>query len=47
VHFVDGGGERSFSGPVTQTTFGPQEYVWHTAGAASFAKPDGPERVRR
>lgn len=32
----------AFSGPVRMTTFGSEQYVWHDAGANSYADPDGP-----
>src|SRR6195256_2502445 len=32
----------SFSGSVTMTTFGSDQYVWRDEGAASHADPDGP-----
>ena len=38
----DGGAARHFSGPVTMVTFGAEQYVWHPAGAKSYADPDGP-----
>jgi membrane-associated phospholipid phosphatase len=34
--------QSSFSGPVTVTTFGSQQYVWKDEGPASHADPDGP-----
>lgn len=36
------GKERGFSGPVTMTTFGSEQYDWQVAGADSHADPDGP-----
>jgi hypothetical protein len=32
----------SFSGPVTMTTFGSEQYVWRDEGSNSHADPDGP-----
>jgi hypothetical protein len=32
----------SFSGPVTLTTFGSEQYVWKNDGENSHADPDGP-----
>jgi hypothetical protein len=34
--------QSSFSGPVTVTTFGSDQYVWKDEGPASHADPDGP-----
>ena len=34
--------ESSFSGPVTMTTFGSEQYVWKDEGPNSHADPDGP-----
>ena len=34
--------ESSFSGPVTMTTFGSEQYVWKDEGSNSHADPDGP-----
>lgn len=34
--------EMSFRGPVTRTTFGKAQYVWHASGPNGFADPDGP-----
>jgi hypothetical protein len=34
--------QSSFSGAVTMTTFGSDQYVWKDEGAASHADPDGP-----
>jgi len=33
---------KAFSGPVTQVTFGSEQYVWKDDGANSHADPDGP-----
>jgi hypothetical protein len=42
--FENGGKETTarFSGKVNKATFGAAEYVWHPAGSASHADPDGP-----
>jgi hypothetical protein len=40
-------GERTpahWVGPLTVATFGPDQYVWHSAGAKSYADPDGPPK---
>jgi len=42
VVFNNGKRRRSFSGPVTLTTFGSDQYVWHDDEANSHADPDGP-----
>ena len=44
VLFEDSASQRtaSFSGPVTQVSFGSEQYVWKDAGANSYADPDGP-----
>lgn len=34
--------KASFSGPVTFTTFGSEQYVWKDDGPNSYADPDGP-----
>jgi F5/8 type C domain-containing protein len=34
-----------FSGAVHLASFGAQQYVWHEAGAKSYADPDGPPAV--
>jgi hypothetical protein len=34
--------ESSFSGPVTMTTFGSEQYLWKDQGPNSHADPDGP-----
>jgi len=34
--------ERSFSGAVTMTTFGSEQYVWRSEGPASRPDPDLP-----
>jgi len=33
---------KTFSGPVTSTTFGSEQYVWKNDGENSHADPDGP-----
>src|SRR5579859_3623822 len=44
IEFGDGNASklRHFAGPVTMTTFGAEQYVWHPDGAKSYADPDGP-----
>jgi F5/8 type C domain len=44
IEFVDAENSTPlhFSGSVTRVTFGAEQYVWHSAGAKSHAKPDGP-----
>jgi hypothetical protein len=46
IAFEDNGKETAarFEGPVRVATFGAAEYVWHPAGAASHAEPDGPAK---
>ena len=39
---ADGSSVLTFSGPVTQVTFGAAQYVWHPDGLKSHANPDGP-----
>lgn len=34
-----------FRGSVRAASFGAEEYVWHPAGPASYAEPDGPAKV--
>jgi hypothetical protein len=34
--------QSSFSGPVTISTFGSEQYVWKDEGPNSHAEPDGP-----
>src|SRR6266404_5843939 len=36
------GATQRFTGEVSVTTFGAEQYVWHPAGARSYADPDGP-----
>jgi hypothetical protein len=36
------GQTASFSGPVSQVTFGSEQYVWKNNGQNSYADPDGP-----
>jgi hypothetical protein len=36
--------DGSFTGVVKKVTFGAAEYVWHPAGARSYAEPDGPAK---
>jgi F5/8 type C domain len=44
IFFDKGSAARplEFSGPVTVTTFGAAQYVWHPLGLKSYADPDGP-----
>ena len=44
VLFEDSAGQRtaSLSGPVTQVSFGSEQYLWKDAGPNSYADPDGP-----
>jgi hypothetical protein len=46
IAFENGGKqtEGRFSGMVKKVTFGAEEYVWHPAGAKSYAEPDGPPK---
>jgi len=37
--------EKHFVGPVTQVSFGSDDYVWHPNGANGFASPDGPAEI--
>jgi F5/8 type C domain len=37
--------ERHFEGKISVTTFGADQYVWHTEGSKSHADPDGPPAV--
>jgi hypothetical protein len=41
----DGNTLRQFSGTISRTTFGAEQYVWHPDGAKSHADPDGPAAV--
>jgi hypothetical protein len=34
--------DHSFTGKVTQISFGAENYTWHPAGQNGFAAPDGP-----
>jgi F5/8 type C domain len=38
-------GPTKFVGKAKKVTFGAAEYVWHAAGSASYAEPDGPART--
>jgi len=38
-----GAAGAGFSGPVTLTTFGSEQYEWKPDGINSHADPDGPE----
>jgi hypothetical protein len=44
VQFSDGNSSvsRQFTGQVSVTTFGAEQYIWHPNGANSHADPDGP-----
>jgi F5/8 type C domain len=44
IQFADGkpNSFQQFTGRVSVTTFGAEQYVWHPAGANSHADPDGP-----
>src|SRR5208282_1191883 len=44
VLFEDSGSRRtaSFAGPVTEVSFGSEQYVWKDAGINSYADPDAP-----
>jgi hypothetical protein len=44
---VNGAGApaTNFAGAVKKVTFGAAEYVWHPAGPASYAEPDGPAKT--
>jgi hypothetical protein len=44
IDFDDGsaGGKRSFTGPVSVTTFGSAQYQWHPTNQGGFPDPDGP-----
>jgi hypothetical protein len=46
VAFGEGQRKRSFTGPVTQVTFGSEQYAWKADGAKSYADPDGPPVAR-
>src|SRR6266404_1812966 len=39
------GATQRFTGEVSVTTFGAEQYVWHPEGAKSHADPDGPPAV--
>jgi hypothetical protein len=42
VQFDKVGGPTWFSGSVTQTQFGPEQYAWIVEGRQSYPSPDGP-----
>jgi hypothetical protein len=42
VQFNTTTGTAWFSGGVTQTQFGPEQYAWIAKGAHSYPNPDGP-----
>jgi hypothetical protein len=46
VVFQDAAGSHSFTGPVTMTSFGSEQYVWQSKGPKSYADPDGPPAAR-
>lgn len=41
----DANSSKQFTGTVSVTTFGAEQYVWHPEGAKSLADPDGPPAV--
>jgi hypothetical protein len=41
-HDLKAGGERSFAGPVSVSTFGSAQYQWHPTKQGGFPDPDGP-----
>jgi hypothetical protein len=47
IQFAAGGASvtQRFTGKVSVTTFGAEQYVWHPEGAKSHADPDGPPAV--
>jgi hypothetical protein len=45
IGFADEKPQRHFDGKISLTTFGAEQYVWHSAGAESAADPDGPPAV--
>jgi hypothetical protein len=47
IQFSDSGANltKQFTGKVSVTTFGAEQYVWHPDGARSHADPDGPPLV--
>lgn len=44
VEFGAGGTPAHYAGTVKLVTFGAAEYLWHSAGAKSYADPDGPAK---
>ncbi len=48
INFHDGNDGRNafFSGPVAMTTFGQEQYHWHSNGAEGHPDPDGPPLSR-
>jgi len=45
INFADEKSQRHFDGEISVTNFGAEQYVWHPAGAASYADPAGPPAV--
>ncbi len=43
VSFIGASGSAHFTTPVTATTLGPAQYVWHPAGPNGYPQPDGPQ----
>ena len=41
----DPNSSKQFTGKVSVTTFGAEQYVWHPEGAKSHADPDGPPAI--
>jgi hypothetical protein len=42
IAFSSGQTEKYLSGPVTEVTFGSEQYQWHPAENGGNADPDGP-----
>ncbi len=47
VRFSNESATQSFTGNVTEVSYGRAQYVWHALGAASYARPNGPPVVRQ
>jgi hypothetical protein len=47
VRFSDGDANASFSGTITETTYGSAQYAWHAHGALSYAQPNEPPSSER
>jgi hypothetical protein len=45
IAFRNGDDERGFSGKLRMVTYGAAQFVWHPAGADSYAEPDLPPAV--